>query len=191
MTAAGPNRLVIFGASNILSDLFDCALANGIIPVKVVIHLPEESDERSIPVASRTRQLAPMCTPPVVVPLSDFQPARDELYLLGPTTPTRSVLAALLRERFALAFHTLIHPTAYVSPLATLGEGTFRGGEGTRPAVGEAGRDETAVEYRVETVVPEAKLAAVVDALRRAHPYEEPAFDVYERADVERGRERT
>jgi hypothetical protein len=70
---------------------------------------------------------------------------------------------------------------------ATLGNGTFRGGKGTRPAVGEAGHDEVVAEYRVETVVAEAKLAAVVDALRRAHPYEEPAFDVYARADVEAG----
>ncbi len=67
---------------------------------------------------------------------------------------------------------------------ATLGEGTFRGGAGTRPAVGRAERDETVAEYRVETVVPAAELAAVVDALRRAHPYEEPAFDVYERVEA-------
>jgi structural hemagglutinin/hemolysin toxin protein RtxA len=70
---------------------------------------------------------------------------------------------------------------------ATLGDGTFRGGAGTHPAVGDSGRDETVTEYRVETVVQEAKLAAVLDALRRAHPYEEPAFDVYQRADVEAG----
>ena len=63
----------------------------------------------------------------------------------------------------------------------TLGQGTFRGEEGTSPAIGEAGRDQTVTEYRVETVVPEEKLAAVLDALRRAHPYEEPAFDVYPR----------
>ena len=63
----------------------------------------------------------------------------------------------------------------------TLGEGTFRGGEGTSPAVGEPGRDVTVTEYRVETVVPAEKLEAVVAALRRAHPYEVPAFDVYER----------
>jgi hypothetical protein len=67
---------------------------------------------------------------------------------------------------------------------ATLGEGTFRGGEGSRPAVGEVGRDETVTEYRVETVVPVDKLEAVIDALRRAHPYEEPAFDVYERVEA-------
>ena len=66
---------------------------------------------------------------------------------------------------------------------ATLGEGTFRGGEGTSPAVGEPGRDETVAEYRVEAVVPAEKLDAVLEALRRAHPYEEPAFDVYERVE--------
>jgi structural toxin protein (hemagglutinin/hemolysin) RtxA len=67
---------------------------------------------------------------------------------------------------------------------ATLGEGSFFGGEGTQPAIGEAGRDETVAEYRVETVVPPEKLTAVVAALRRAHPFEEPAFDVYERVEA-------
>ena len=67
---------------------------------------------------------------------------------------------------------------------STLGRGTFRGGEGTEPAVGEPGRDETVAEYRVETVVPDDKLEKVVAALRRAHPYEEPAFDVYPRIDA-------
>ncbi len=66
---------------------------------------------------------------------------------------------------------------------STLGSGMFRGGEGTSPAVGEAGHDETVTEYRVETVVPDEKLEAVVAALRRAHPYEEPAYDVYLRLD--------
>jgi hypothetical protein len=67
---------------------------------------------------------------------------------------------------------------------SALGQGTFRGGEGTQPAVGEAGRDETVAEYRVETVVPDDRLAAVIAALRGAHPYEEPAYDVYERVDA-------
>ena len=39
-------------------------------------------------------------------------------------------------------------------------------------------------EYRVETVVPPEKLTAVLAALRRAHPYEEPAYDVYERVEA-------
>jgi hypothetical protein len=66
---------------------------------------------------------------------------------------------------------------------ATMGEGTFHGGEGTSPVVGEAGRDQRVAEYRVETVVPADRLAAVLEALRRAHPYEEPAFDVYPLVD--------
>jgi hypothetical protein len=59
------------------------------------------------------------------------------------------------------------------------GTGTFRGGEGTAPAVGEAGREERVPELRVETVVPDGALDAVVAALRDAHPYEEPAYDLY------------
>jgi hypothetical protein len=62
----------------------------------------------------------------------------------------------------------------------TEGTGTFRGGEGTQPAVGEAGREERVPELRLETVFPAEHRERVVRALRRAHPYEEPAFDVYE-----------
>lgn len=58
------------------------------------------------------------------------------------------------------------------------GEGTFRGGASTDPAIGQRGRLEQVTERRLETVVPEAHLAAVVAALTRAHPYEEPAFDL-------------
>jgi hypothetical protein len=45
--------------------------------------------------------------------------------------------------------------------------------------MGEPGREERIAEARVETVVPDDRLADVVAALREAHPYEEPAFDVY------------
>ena len=61
----------------------------------------------------------------------------------------------------------------------TQGTGTFLGGEGTDPSVGEKGREERVAELRLETVFPEERQAEVVDALRRAHPYEEPAFDIY------------
>ena len=61
----------------------------------------------------------------------------------------------------------------------TEGTGTFLGGEDTSPTVGEAGREECVPELRLETVFPAARHDEVVAALRRAHPYEEPAFDVY------------
>ncbi len=59
------------------------------------------------------------------------------------------------------------------------GTGTFLGGAGTDPAVGERGVEERVPELRVETVVPGEALEAVVAALRDAHPYEEPAYDLY------------
>ena len=58
------------------------------------------------------------------------------------------------------------------------GTGTFFGEAGTNPAVGQSGRLEEAAEIRLETVVPIAKVAAVIEALRKSHPYEEPAFDL-------------
>src|SRR4051794_20290414 len=58
------------------------------------------------------------------------------------------------------------------------GTGTFFGEAGTNPAVGQAGKLERAEEVRIETVVPIAKVLAVVSALRASHPYEEPAFDL-------------
>jgi len=61
----------------------------------------------------------------------------------------------------------------------TAGTGTFLGGEGTAPTIGEAGREERVPELRLETVLPAARHDEVVAALRRVHPYEEPAFDVY------------
>ena len=64
------------------------------------------------------------------------------------------------------------------------GTGTYLGGEGTNPTLGEAGREERAAELRVETVVSEQLLADVVRALKEAHPYEEPAYDVYPLLDA-------
>ena len=61
----------------------------------------------------------------------------------------------------------------------TAGTGTFFGGEGTEPSIGQAGREERVAELRVETVVPEDRVGAVVDALVAAHPYEEVAYDLY------------
>lgn len=61
----------------------------------------------------------------------------------------------------------------------TAGTGTFLGGEGTAPTVGERGREERVAELRLETVFPEESQDEVLAALRDAHPYEEPAFDIY------------
>ena len=59
------------------------------------------------------------------------------------------------------------------------GEGTFLGGEATQPVVGKKGRFERVEEVRLEVVLPRRRMADVIAALRRSHPYEEPAFDIY------------
>lgn len=60
--------------------------------------------------------------------------------------------------------------------LAT-GTGTFLGGEGAHPVVGQAGRIEHAPETRIEMLVPSERVEAVRQALLIAHPYEAPAYD--------------
>jgi hypothetical protein len=62
----------------------------------------------------------------------------------------------------------------------TEGTGTFLGGAGTDPTIGERGREERVRELRLETVYPEERHGEVMAALRGAHPYEEPAVDVYQ-----------
>jgi hypothetical protein len=61
------------------------------------------------------------------------------------------------------------------------GTGTFLGGEASAPTVGERGAEEHVAELRLETVFPANRHAEVVAAMRAAHLYEEPAYDVYER----------
>ncbi len=59
------------------------------------------------------------------------------------------------------------------------GTGTFFGTDAANPTVGAKGRREEVSEWRLEVVCPERNVDAVVAAMRKAHSYEEPAFDVY------------
>ena len=59
------------------------------------------------------------------------------------------------------------------------GTGTFFGSDATNPTVGQKGRREEVSEQRLEVVCPESLLAAVLQAMRQTHSYEEPAYDVY------------
>lgn len=59
-----------------------------------------------------------------------------------------------------------------------LGQGQFRPLSGSQPFLGTQDCLETVQEWRVEMVCADDLIAAAVAALRQAHPYEEPAFDV-------------
>lgn len=58
------------------------------------------------------------------------------------------------------------------------GTGTFLALAGATPTVGAVGTEERVEELRLETVFPEERQPDVIAALRAAHPYEEPAFDI-------------
>jgi dinuclear metal center YbgI/SA1388 family protein len=66
----------------------------------------------------------------------------------------------------------------------TTGVGTFRPGPTATPTIGEPGHIEHVAEIRLEMVLPRSRRDAVVQALYDVHPYEEPAFDVYELAQL-------
>ena len=61
----------------------------------------------------------------------------------------------------------------------TDGQGTFKGGDGTDPHIGESGKRETVDEVRIEVLVEKHITTSVLSALFSAHPYEEVAYDVY------------
>ena len=61
----------------------------------------------------------------------------------------------------------------------SLGTGTFRPLAGAKPYIGRSGKISKVKEARMEIVVPERSVKKVVAAMKSAHPYEKPAFDLY------------
>lgn len=60
-----------------------------------------------------------------------------------------------------------------------IGTGRFKPEEGSNPFIGEQGKTEHVEEERVEITCGRNEARIVVDAIRKVHPYEEPAIDVY------------
>jgi len=69
----------------------------------------------------------------------------------------------------------------------TRGTGTFRGNARSSPRVGKRGRIEHVEEIRLEMLVDQRNLPAVLAAMHRAHPYEEVAYDVYPLENIHPG----
>lgn len=110
-------------------------------------------------------------------PIGPGEAAEVKLVTYVPTDQADAVAAALFE---AGAGHTGNYDQC---SFRTTGTGSFRGGEGTHPAIGEPGRSERVEEVRLEVIVPRSNLSAAVGALRVSHPYEEPAYDVFPRLD--------
>lgn len=64
----------------------------------------------------------------------------------------------------------------------TLGQGQFKPMENSQAFIGQIGELETVDEYKVELVVQEPLIESVICAMKQAHPYEEPAYDVWQLA---------
>jgi dinuclear metal center YbgI/SA1388 family protein len=110
--------------------------------------------QKVVPLRPRAKN---QCKLVVFVPDTDLQKVSDALFAAG-----AGVIGQYNECSFRLA-----------------GTGTFFGTDATNPAVGQKGRREEVAEWRLEVVVPENQVASVVSAMRKAHSYEEPAFDVY------------
>lgn len=58
------------------------------------------------------------------------------------------------------------------------GQGEFLPSDQANPTIGNPGTREILEEVRIECVAPRHRRNAILEALRSAHPYEEPAFDI-------------
>ena len=65
-----------------------------------------------------------------------------------------------------------------------LGEGQFRPMKGSNPFLGEQDRLEKVAEYKVEMFCVAEKLKAVIKVMKKAHPYEVPAYGVVKLEDL-------
>ncbi|ART80781.1 Nif3-like dinuclear metal center hexameric protein [Oceanisphaera avium] len=66
----------------------------------------------------------------------------------------------------------------------TRGTGQFKPITGAKPFIGHVNQLEQVAEVRVELVCHDTLISAAIEALRQAHPYEEPAFDVWQLSEL-------
>ena len=62
---------------------------------------------------------------------------------------------------------------------STKGLGRFKPEQGADPAIGEIGKMEAVPEERVEVACERNQVNAIIAAVKKAHPYEEVAMDIY------------
>ncbi len=107
----------------------------------------------------------PKCKVVVFVPESDLERVADAMFAAG---------AGHIGEYSQCSFRLA-------------GTGTFFGSDAANPTIGQKGRREQVSEWRLEAICPQSAADRVVAAMRRAHSYEEPAYDVYPLQAVQSG----
>lgn len=101
-------------------------------------------------------------------------PMQDKLRKLAVYVP--SDYASKVREALFEAGAGGIGNYDYCS-FNAMGKGTFRAGSGATPFVGQVGKLHTEEEVKIEVIYPIMHERRIVQALKAAHPYEEPAYD--------------
>jgi len=91
--------------------------------------------------------------------------------------------ADLVREAIGRAGAGHIGNYSYCS-FSSKGVGRFKPEQGASPAIGEVGRLEAVEEERIEVICRRSVLKDVLAAIKRVHPYEEVALDVYPLEDL-------
>jgi hypothetical protein len=86
--------------------------------------------------------------------------------------------ADIVREAMGRAGAGVIGNYTFCS-FSTKGIGRFKPEEGAHPNIGEVGKFESVPEERIEMVCSREKLEQVVEAIKKVHPYEEVALDIY------------
>lgn len=123
-SALNDRDLVLFGVSNMLSDIFEAIDALGGRFSRLVINHPEAVRPRTMSYVERFARLG---IAPEVVEWAAFEPRAGDLYALGTTAAGRDQLMSEAREAFGVAFAPIVHPTAHVSRFVRVGDGVFIG----------------------------------------------------------------
>jgi sugar O-acyltransferase (sialic acid O-acetyltransferase NeuD family) len=116
--------MVLFGVSNMLSDVYDCVRALGKKVTRIVLNEPEQKRERTKDLETRLRELNEQ---PMISRVEEFEFSKDEEYFVVPTTPKKSDLVEFLKRNYHMQFTNLVHPAAYISPYAKIGQGVYIG----------------------------------------------------------------
>jgi hypothetical protein len=82
------------------------------------------------------------------------------------------------REAMGRAGAGVIGNYSYCS-FSIKGVGRFKPGTEAKPFIGETGSLEEVIEEQIETICTKDKLASVLKAIRKAHPYEEPYINIF------------
>lgn len=86
--------------------------------------------------------------------------------------------ADIVREAMGKTGSGKIGNYTYCS-FSSKGIGRFKPEEGARPNIGEVGKFESVSEERIEAVCEREKVADIIKAIKKVHPYEEVALDIY------------